>query len=296
MNLSFNENLNSMQAVERGNNMLVLSSLKEFYHPVKSQGFSIKYVVEGIERYTLNGQKYPIETGKYLLSNFTNEGHVEVQSDKSVKGICINLVPELLSEVIASFQRPDTAFSDVDLGHFFHSSHFLENHYDAQKTHLGKLLIDLSAAVQDSNLSEDDFDIEFFYHLSEKIIADQIPIFKQLQAIPSIKSTTKKELIKRVFKGKEFIDFYFSSPLTIEQVAKESCMSEYHFFRLFKAIYGLTPHQYTIRRRLDYGQKILKRDKNAVSIAAIESGFSDIYTFSIAFKNYFGYSPSSLLK
>ena len=136
----------------------------------------------------------------------------------------------------------------------------------------------------------------FFYQLSETIIADQVPIFKQLQAIPSIKSATKKDLFKRISLGKEYIENYFFLPLTIEKIAKESCMSEYHFFRLFKIVFGISPNQYIIQKRLEHGQKILKQDRYLVSTAAVESGFSDIFTFSKAFKKHFGYSPSGIFR
>jgi AraC family transcriptional regulator len=296
MNYISDDNIIKLDVLEQDNNRAVFSTLKEFNQPVKSQGFAVKYVVDGIERYTLNGEEYSVGTGQYLLLNATIEGHVEIESRKAVKGICLNIVPELLSDVVATIHRPDAAFSDRELGQFFSSSHFLEKLYDAKQTHLGQLLRDMDLSIQNNNLNTEDLTIEFFYTLSEKIIADQIPIFRQLQAIPSIKSTTKKDLYRRIAKGKEFIDASFSTPLTIESVAKEACMSEYHFFRLFKSIFGVSPHQYILKKRLEYGKNILRQDKYCVSDAAFEAGFSDIYTFSKAFKKHFGYAPSSLLK
>jgi AraC family transcriptional regulator len=73
-------NDNKLDSIKYEDNILVYSSLKEYYHPVKSQGFAVKYVLEGVERYTLNGRKYDIEAGKYLLSNSTTEGYVEIES------------------------------------------------------------------------------------------------------------------------------------------------------------------------------------------------------------------------
>jgi AraC-like DNA-binding protein len=161
---------------------------------------------------------------------------------------------------------------------------------------LGRFLLELAVHSWGRNLDEGNFNIEFFYACSEKIIADQIPIFKQLQSIPTVKATTKKELYRRISKGKEFIDAYFLSPLTVGTVAKAACMSEYHFFRIFKSVFNLSPNQYLIQKRLEYGLSILQQDKNSVSIAAIEAGFSDIHAFSKAFKMHFGYSPSAVMK
>jgi AraC family transcriptional regulator len=277
-------------------NIIVYSALKEFYHPIKSNGFDIKYVMEGVEKYTLNGQNYTLGAGQYLLSNATHEGHIEVESKTPVTGVCINIEPAVLSEVIASHRIPDTPFSDKSLGQFFHTDQFLEQIYASKSTNLGEILRGVSLTLKNNLEDKITLDKAFFYTLSEKIIADQIPVFKQLQKIPSLKSSTKKDLFRRISKGKDFIDNSFSSPLTIEAVAKAACMSEYHFSRLFKASFGLSPHQYILKKRLEYGFSILLQDKYAVSNAAFESGFSDIYSFSKAFKKYFGCAPSVLLK
>jgi AraC family transcriptional regulator len=294
---SYNDNINVFERFNLDQNIVDFSALKEYYGSVQSEGFSVKYVIEGIERYDLNGQKYPIESGKYLLSNNIQEGHVEIKSPKQVKGICINITPEMIAEVVATMRRPDTPCSDVALGHYFTSSLFFDNQYDATQTHLGRALLEMShTMLHNRDWQKGGLNIELFYILTEKIIADQIPIFKQLQSIPSLKSETKKDLLRRVSKGKEFIDTAFLKPLTIEQVSKEVTMSEYHFFRLFKSIYGISPHQYILKKRLEYGQNILKQDRIAVSVAAYDAGFADIHAFSKAFKKHFGYAPSALLK
>jgi AraC family transcriptional regulator len=285
-----------IEALKYDNNTVVFSALSDFYNPVNTEGFAVKYVVDGIEKYTLDGEKYPIQAGEYLLSNDLNEGFVEIESRKTVKGVCINIKPEMLAEVVASHCVPDTACSDIMLGQFFNSNHFLENKYNAKETHLGKLLLEMGLSIGKNAWDSAHLNNEFFYAISEKIVADHIPIFKQLQTIPSIKPATKKDLFRRVSKGKDYIDATFLTTQSIESVAQEACMSEYHFFRLFKSVFGVSPHQYMLKKRLELGHAILSQDKDSVSIAALESGFSDIHAFSKAFKKHYGFAPSYLLK
>ncbi len=292
----FNEHTNALDVIRINQNSLIFSSLREYYQPAKSEGFAIKYVAEGVERYVLNGKDYPITTGKYLLTNDTYEGSVEIEAKKNVKGICINVAPQLIAEVLASKKRPDTAYSDTDLVKYFTSIHFLDNQYTDTETHLGQLLKGLTARAYSQDIGEEDITTELFYTIAEKIIEDQNTVYKQLQAIPGLKAATKKDLYRRLERGKEYIDNCFALPLNIDIIAREACMSEYHFFRLFKSVYGLSPNQYIIRKRLEHGLNILLQDKYSVSVAAIESGFSDIHTFSKAFKKQFGASPSHFVK
>lgn len=293
--ITFDKN-NTFDFLKIDQNILVYSSLKGFYQKEKSEGFAVRYVVEGVEHYNFYGQYYPVKTSQYLLSNATQEGYAEIDDKKQVLGICLSIDPNLISEVVASFYRPDTPYTNNDLGTFFSTSHFLENKYNTNQTVLGQFLEAFHRTMQRNEMDENEITTDFFYAVSEKIVADNIPIFKQLHAIPSIKSDTKKDLLRRIIKGKDFIDATFSMPLSIDLIAKEACMSEYHFFRLFKSVVGISPHQYILKKRLEFARNILKQDKMAVSVAAYDSGFSDIFAFSKAFKRHFGYAPSTLLK
>ncbi|RYU97682.1 hypothetical protein EWM59_00740 [Emticicia agri] len=207
----FNEHSNTLDVIRINQHSLIFSSLKEYHQPAKSEGFAIKYVVEGVERYKLNGKNYPITTGKYLLTNDTYEGNVEIESNRNVKGICININPQLITEVLASTKRADTAFTDNELGKYFTSVHFLDNQYTDTQTHLGVLLRNLTNQVYNNEISKEEISTEFFYTIAEKIIQDQAPVFKQLHAIPGLKPATKKDLYRRLQRGKEFIDIFLQA-------------------------------------------------------------------------------------
>ena len=122
---------------------------------------------------------------------------------------------------------------------------------------------------------------------------DHIPIYKQLQSVPSLRSATRKDLLRRITKGKEFIDAHYTKSISVLTVANESNISEYHFYRLFKTFYGISPKQYIVEKRLKYAISKLKKGNSTVTQIAIESGFSDIHAFSKSFKNHFGVSPST---
>jgi AraC family transcriptional regulator len=285
-----------MKIIERNSNTVVLSSLSEFYAPVLSKGFAIKYVTEGKELYTLNQQQYHVGPNEYLLCNSNKEGFVEIESRQTVKGICINISAELMLQAAASLQQPGTAFPDADLGLFFCSNQFVENQYNANTTNLGTMLLQMNQHINSYSFNHNELTIEFFYLLAEKIITDQLPVFRQLQNLPGIKPATKQDLYKRIVRGKELIDANFTQPLSVELVAKEACMSEYHFYRLFKKMMNISPHQYILQKRLESGKQLLDQHQLSVSDAATQCGFADIYSFSKAFKHAFGVTPSSLYK
>jgi AraC family transcriptional regulator len=288
--------LHGFSGAEVQGNSVIFSTLKQFYHPVQSSGFAVKYVASGIERYHLNDVTLPVAAGHYLLANHTSQGHVLIDANDWVDGICINLNPKLLAEVVASLQRPDTPFADDLLGQFFSTHLFLEKQYQADTTQLGQFLNALALNSGAQKIENWIPDMAFFYGVAERIVADQLPIFRQFNAIPSLKTSTKKDLYRRVERGRDFVENTFKQSIAVADIAQAACMSEYHFFRMFKCVYGLPPHQYLIQKRLENSYNMLVRGHHSVTEVAHESGFSDIHTFCKAFKKRYGLVPSNLLK
>jgi AraC family transcriptional regulator len=270
--------------------LINFSLLTELKCAAPFRSFSIKYVCSGNEKYVVNGNSYNIKSGEYLLANHFSEGVVEI--DKAVKGICIDVAPDLLSEVVASYRRPDTLIADHVLDTFFNTTSFLENKYNGTGTQVGKLLRNLDLQTSADSEENYSFDREFYYSLAECIVADHVPIYKQLQLVKGLKANTKKELFRRVNKGKQFIDANFLNPLETFDIACECGLSEYHFYRIFKAVFGVSPHQYIIHKKLHFAKTRIEAFKQSITDVATESGFSDVYSFSKSFKKCYGVSPS----
>lgn len=288
---SFYDNDQLIVRVGCDGNIFNLSSLKEFEHQMTSRCFAIKFVCDGTERYTIHNKSYKVTSGSYLLLNGEKEGRVLIDSDRYVKGMCLNVSNELIAGIVSSHCAPDTAVPDPELAAFFYTDRFLENQYVASHTHLGRKLQEISHQVHTSSFSSDQINQELFYRLAEALVADQVIVFRQLQSVRTVKSATKRELCRQVLRGKEFIDSHFNEACTIARIAGTAGMSEYHFFRLFKQIIGSTPYQYMLSKRLQASSELLKADYS-VSDTAIATGFSDIHSFSKAFKKHFGVSPT----
>lgn len=273
-------------------NCVMYSEITRFESPFPFRNFAIKYVMQGCETYHVKGEEYAICNGEYLLCNPHGEGSILVDSKNVVTGICIDIAPEMVSEVVASLVAPDTAYADLSLDQFFSSPDFLEQSFSANQTYLGQYLMKIQSAVEVNPYQDYEFDAEFYYRLSEAIVQDYIPVVKQFQAIRSIKSTTKRDLLKKLSRGKSFLDEFFSFPIDVEDAAQTAHISQYHFFRLFREVYGVSPYQYIKARRLEKGKALITEDRMPIAQVAMEVGYSDIFAFSKAYRQYFGVPPS----
>ncbi|HYG89586.1 MAG TPA: AraC family transcriptional regulator [Azospirillum sp.] len=88
----------------------------------------------------------------------------------------------------------------------------------------------------------------------------------------------------------EFITSHCTRPLRLADICAASGLSPSYLVRAFKARYGLTPHAYQINRRIQYGQKELRRGRPIVDVA-LEAGFADQAHFQRAFKRHVAATP-----
>jgi AraC-like DNA-binding protein len=102
----------------------------------------------------------------------------------------------------------------------------------------------------------------------------------------------KQYLYRRVVRAKLYIDENYASSLDLRNVADEACFSKYHFMRLFKTIYGKTPHQYLTEVRINRTKELLT-DGATVAHACFSVGFDSISSFTGLFRRRVGQTPAA---
>lgn len=80
---------------------------------------------------------------------------------------------------------------------------------------------------------------------------------------------------------------------SIEHIAGEVGLSQYHFIRLFRAVFGETPKQTQIAARLERAKHLLISTDRSVTDISFEVGYASLGTFSHVFVSRFGISPSA---
>lgn len=89
----------------------------------------------------------------------------------------------------------------------------------------------------------------------------------------------------------EYMQAYFSSNITIEDICREIHVSPYHFIRMFKQQTGMSPHQYLLDVRIKKAKELLTSGAYTVAETATLCGFLSASHFSATFKKYAGCSP-----
>lgn len=98
---------------------------------------------------------------------------------------------------------------------------------------------------------------------------------------------------RRLSRARDFLAASLANPVTLEQAAREACLSPFHFQRLFARVFGETPHDFVTRRRLDLAQHLLAAGDLPVTEVCLEVGYNSVGTFSSRFAARTGQSPSA---
>lgn len=266
-------------------NELRFSLVNQIAQEVKFSGFSAKYVVSGSELYTLNHKKIIVNSGEYLIGNQNTASKVLIDSPNTVKGICIDVAKTILTDVMAYKFEKTEALSD-----FLFEQEWMVQKYNSQNTTLGYALQKLSDNFENLYSGNTTISNELFYAVAECIVNDQSEIFQRFNRLKAVKQATNGRLFTFVYDAKNYIDQNFLEKINLENIAREAKLSEYHFLRLFKTVFNITPYQYILKKRLEYSRILLQQGYGIQDIALLTS-FADSAAYSKAFKSAFGCTP-----
>jgi AraC family transcriptional regulator len=103
-------------------------------------------------------------------------------------------------------------------------------------------------------------------------------------------SPLPRRILRRVL---DRMETELDSDMTLTLLAAESGYSRTHFYRMFMAATGQTPHRYLLELRLKKAESLLADPSLSLIDIAFACGFSSHAHFSTAFRSRFGFSPSA---
>ena len=106
-----------------------------------------------------------------------------------------------------------------------------------------------------------------------------------------MKAERRQELVL-LRRARDLIDRRFADPLDVPAIAASVHLSVAHFSRRFRAVYGETPYQYLMTRRIERACAML-RGGASVTEACMAVGATSLGSFSSRFSEIVGTTPSA---
>jgi AraC-like DNA-binding protein len=98
---------------------------------------------------------------------------------------------------------------------------------------------------------------------------------------------------RHLLRAKDLMDARYRDPLDVPTLARAAHLSPAHFSREFRRVFGETPHQYLLTRRLERAAALLRNTDHSVAEICLEVGLRSVGSFTTSFTRTYGVSPTA---
>lgn len=101
------------------------------------------------------------------------------------------------------------------------------------------------------------------------------------------------DLLRRLCQARDRLRAEEDPPLSVARIAQHAGIAPHHFIRIFRAVFGETPHQYRAGARIERAKHLLLLSDRSVTAVCMAVGFSSLGSFSTLFTRHTGLSPTA---
>jgi AraC-like DNA-binding protein len=243
----------------------------------------VKSVVRGEGRWYANEKCFRVQEGTWLLLNDGEEYTLEVDSLRPVTTFCVFFRARYLAEALRYASKGDGGLIDTPAS----TEIELAGGLRPRGTGISTLLHGMRAAIRSDVAAAEDW----FPRVAGVVVADHVARCRARDRMPARRTAVRAELQHRVQRAIDFVLSNLREPVTTDRIAREACLSPFHFHRVFTREVGETPHQFLKRQRLLHAAALLRDPRLTLADVATEAGFESITSFVGAFGSHFGLPP-----
>jgi AraC family transcriptional regulator len=235
--------------------------------------------ISGSSAVTVEGRRVVIPEGYFFISNEGQPYTLEVGKQQT-ETFNVHFGKHFVSQTLLSMTQSD--FEPDNSNHQYNFRNRLLPVNESAKRIIQKIQQDHSSIHEEENLFE----------LFGFLVGEEVGLKNQVQKIPSLKKSTQEEIVKRLLTSIDFIYSSSQQKLSLDQLAREACLSKFHFLRLFKSTFNKTPYQFMNEVRVERAKTLLRKRGLSVREIAHKTGFDSTSSFSRTFYNTAGIYPT----
>lgn len=253
---------------------------------------SIRCVLNGYQYYRLGNHDHMIGPDNYLIINKGQTYRTAFKASHPVEMMLVAFQPGFAEQVLYSAVTPADKLLDNPYEHNSLPVVFFEQAYP-QDPLIARAFSFLKYYIDQDASERDQVDMDALYQsLLMRLLHNHRNIYRTIEKLSPAKFSTRVELYRRLSLAKDYIDAHVHTDIRLDGAAQEACLSKYHFLRLFREVYGQTPHRYVMQQRLQRAQFLLRSTSDSVSTICRAVGFEDPGSFGRLFRRAFGLTPT----
>ena len=253
---------------------------------------SIRCILNGYQYYRLGNHDHMIGPDNYLIINKGQTYRTAFKADQPLEMMLVAFQPGFAEQVLYSAITPADQLLDNPYCHNPLPVVFFEQAYP-RDAHITRTFAFLKRYIDTEATERDPVDMDGLYEgLLLRLLHNHRDIYRTIERLSPARFSTRVELYRRLSLAKEYIDAHLHTDIHLDRAAQEACLSKYHFLRVFKEVYGQTPHNYIVQKRLERAQFLLRSTGESVVTICRTVGFEDPGSFGRLFRRFFGITPT----
>jgi AraC family transcriptional regulator len=245
--------------------------------------------VRGESMVEVDGRTTRVREGFFYISNQSQYYTLAIDEKKNAETFNIHFGEYFVDQVLQSLTARETDLLENPFARpaesiSFHNRLFRRSEA-FQKT--------ISGIAADKNITGLRME-EKLFQLVEILLEEETKLLEMSRKLPPSKSSTRKEVLKRLVAAVDFIYANFDRDISLDEIASASCLSKFHFLRLFKAAYSKTPGKFVDEIRIATAVEQLKKTDLGIHLIAKNLGYHNSSSFSRMFYNQLGVYPTQL--
>jgi AraC family transcriptional regulator len=271
--------------------VIIHTKVSECYRPDIKGPFSFFLNIKGNSFCSVDRQTTRINEDNYFVSNRSQLYTLQVE-EGSGKTETFNIhFGEFFSEsVLNSLVTPADRILDAGTEKqlspvlFFNQLHRRDATFNAL---INSILTSHKENVHNKLQFEEQLTSLLSYHLQQHQHVAQI-----MNNLSPVRKATRVELYKRLSRAMDVLRTGFCGEVSLDLLAAEACLSKYHFLRLFRTAFGLSPYQYIQHLRIEKARELLADTLISISDLSGLLGFDNSQSFSRLFYQKTGVYPT----
>jgi AraC family transcriptional regulator len=260
-------------------------------YPDFRQLLSIKAAFGGAEDYLIDGRRISVDDDTFAIFNSDRTYASRIDTLRPVHSFSIFFDRRLAAQTCHSLLCAKTAFDDPGAGGS-PLVEFAERLYEHDNL-VSPVLRHIRSTV-DAGAVDDAWLDEQLVFLLVRMVRLHDQRLRLEAAIPSRKPATRRELLRRLSLGIDFIHTQYRAPVRLRDIAAAAHLSPFHFLRLFKSVYRRTPSDYINRKRAGVALRLLKDSHCNMETVAEQVGFGSRTSLYRHLKAQYGVEPRGL--
>lgn len=253
--------------------------------------FSLFINLSGSSSIGIDGKEYQINEQCFAISNAGQHYDLIIDGKQNTETLNIHFGEYFFRESVKALSESDQQLLDDPFessgdNPLFTPRSLLRS--EAMNQRLSWLL----SGYKTGNIDQQE---EMLFGLLKGVMLTNNSELKKTASLPIKSRVVRKEIADRLFMARDYIHSHFYREVGLDELSRISCLSKFHFLRLFKHAFLQSPYQYQKALRINRAMALYK---NGVTLEEIAHhiGVENASSVSRMVHKQFGHYPSQLVQ